>query len=60
MNETAYQKSIQLQFLEWVLHKVADDAALASMPGVIEELRMQADALRRESLTMKGDSRESI
>ncbi|MHC9550699.1 hypothetical protein ACQQ7I_06460 [Corynebacterium diphtheriae] len=52
--ETAYQKSIQLQFLEWVLHKVANDAALAGMPGVIEELRMQADALRRESLTLKG------
>lgn len=60
MNETAYQKSIQLQFLEWVLHKVADDAALANMPDVIEALRMQADALRRESLTLKGDSHEQI
>lgn len=54
MNETAYQKSIQLQFLEWVLHKVADDDALADMPDVIWVLRKQADVLRRESLTLKG------
>ncbi|CAB0836648.1 hypothetical protein FRC0418_00622 [Corynebacterium diphtheriae] len=55
-NETAYLQATQLRFLEWLLHRIAEDPALADLAGVVDALRDQADAIRREANRLyKGD-----
>lgn len=48
-NETAYIKATQLRFLEWVLHRIAEDPALSGLDGVVDALKDQADEIRREA-----------
>lgn len=55
-NETAYLQATQLRFLEWLLHRIAEDPALADLAGVVDALRDQADTIRREANSLyKGD-----
>lgn len=55
-NETAYIKATQLRFLEWLLHRIAEDPALSGLAGVVDALRDQADEIRREANSLyKGD-----
>lgn len=55
-NETAFLQATQLRFLEWVLHHIAEDPALSGLDGVVDALKDQADAIRREANTLyKGD-----
>lgn len=54
--ETAFLQATQLRFLEWVLHRIAEDPALSGLTGVVDALRDQADAIRREANSLyKGD-----
>lgn len=55
-SETAYLQATQLRFLEWLLHRIAEDPALADLAGVVDALRDQADTIRREANSLyKGD-----
>lgn len=54
--ETAFLQATQLRFLEWLLHRIAEDPALSGLAGVADALRDQADAIRREANSLcKGD-----
>lgn len=48
-NETAYLQAMQLRFLEWMLHRIAEDPALSGLDGVVDALKDQADEIRREA-----------
>ncbi|UWE84713.1 YqaJ viral recombinase family protein [Corynebacterium diphtheriae bv. mitis] len=52
--ETAYLQAVQLRFLEWLLHRIAEDPALADLAGVVDALEDQADAIRRKANTILG------
>ncbi|CAB0519061.1 hypothetical protein [Corynebacterium diphtheriae] len=55
-SETAFLQATQLRFLEWLLHRIAEDPALSGLAGVVDALRDQADAIRREANSLyKGD-----
>lgn len=47
--ETAFLQATQLRFLEWALHRIAEDPALADLAGVVDALEDQADAIRRKA-----------
>ncbi|OJI03921.1 hypothetical protein [Corynebacterium diphtheriae] len=47
--ETAYIQAMQLRFLEWALHRIAEDPALSGLAGVVDALKDQADEIRREA-----------
>lgn len=54
--ETAFLQATQLRFLEWMLHRIAEDPALSNLAGVVDALRDQADTIRRETNSLyKGD-----
>lgn len=54
--ETAFLQATQLRFLEWMLHRIAEDPALSNLAGVVDALRDQADTIRREANSLyKGD-----
>ncbi|CAB1006274.1 hypothetical protein FRC0508_01962 [Corynebacterium diphtheriae] len=53
-SETAYIQAMQLRFLEWLLHRIAEDPALADLAGVVDALEDQADAIRRKANTILG------
>lgn len=48
-NETAFLQVTQLRFLEWLIHRIAEDPALSNLAGVVDALRDQADEIRREA-----------
>lgn len=52
-NETAYLQAMQLRFLEWVLHRIAEDPALSGLDGVVDALKDQADEIRREANSIR-------
>lgn len=47
--ETAFLQATQLRFLEWLLHRIAEDPALSNLAGVVDALEDQADAIRRKA-----------
>lgn len=54
--ETAFLQATQLRFLEWMLHRIAEDPALSNLACVVDALRDQADTIRREANSLyKGD-----
>lgn len=52
-NETAFLQVTQLRFLEWALHRIAEDPALADLAGVVDALKDQADEIRREANSIR-------